>query len=417
MLRVAHSWDRGRHGWYVRFFRNGRRRSSKVGPPGPEGEAKARAWVEAYEARVERERLWERGPDQPLPIDELVRTWRSRHAPLRSRRTQITDYGLVEHLARHFGGLDARSLTDERIAEFAAAIVRSKRSGHVASNALSLLRRAINLAVKGGLLERNPVAEWSAVMRQARGRTTKEASARDAWSRDEAAAMLALAYDKERWLSVPLLAAFHSGARRGELLALRWEDVDFDQKRIHFRRTVEAGKGHKTKLPKASRGRLTPLSAVLAEALLLHRKSQRRATLRGVPDVALVFPSPRGNPWGERNFSRTFQRLRKRFSEVQVRPLPFHCTRHTYITWALNSGVPAKVVSDWTGVSVSVIEKHYAHAIQATWNTAFLDGGTWSHKSDTSEKAETDASARSTMVIRARFERATPSFGGSGHHE
>ena len=46
-----------------------------------------------------------------------------------------------------------------------------------------------------------------------------------------------------------------------------------------------------------------------------------------------------------------------------VRPLPLHCTRHSFISWALTAATPTKRVSEWCGVSVSVLERTYAHVI------------------------------------------------------
>ncbi len=56
------------------------------------------------------------------------------------------------------------------------------------------------------------------------------------------------------------------------------------------------------------------------------------------------------------------------------RPYPFHSTRHTFITWALEAGTPAKRVSEWVGATVDVIERHYAHAIPEVHKMDFLDG-------------------------------------------
>jgi integrase len=76
-----------------------------------------------------------------------------------------------------------------------------------------------------------------------------------------------------------------------------------------------------------------------------------------------VFPSPMGLLYDERNFANAWRRVRARAQKAGVRPLKFHCTRHTFITWALEAGRPAKRVSEWVGASVAVLEKHYAHVL------------------------------------------------------
>jgi hypothetical protein len=55
------------------------------------------------------------------------------------------------------------------------------------------------------------------------------------------------------------------------------------------------------------------------------------------------------------------------------RPLPFHFTRHTFITWAPEAGTPAKRVSEGISATVDAIERHDAHAIPEVRGVDFLD--------------------------------------------
>jgi integrase len=171
--------------------------------------------------------------------------------------------------------------------------------------------------------------------------------------------LLELAKRREPHLYPALRFALGTGVRRGELLALRWQDVDFDRGRVHIRRTLRPSGG--TKVPKSSRDRFVPLPSELLTLLRERRTAHRRATLMGLPEQEWVFPSPRGKLWAERNFERMWYRLRRRATDV--RPLKLHCTRHTYITWALEAGISPKRVAEWVGASIAVIERHYAHVI------------------------------------------------------
>ena len=106
------------------------------------------------------------------------------------------------------------------------------------------------------------------------------------------------------------------------------------------------------------------VSPILLEARLKQQlEEQRRALLEGKPTPEWVFPSPRGQFWSERNFSRTWERLQRRFLKQGVRPLKFHCARHTFITWALESGKSAKRISTWVGASEEVIQSNYSHLL------------------------------------------------------
>ena len=118
-----------------------------------------------------------------------------------------------------------------------------------------------------------------------------------------------------------------------------------------------------------------------------------------------VFPSPRGYPWNEHNLERAWLRLRCKALAAGVRPLKLHCTRHSFVTRALEAGTPAIRVAEWVGASVAVLERHYAHAIpDAEDALAFLD----SPGQDRDEPGRGVAK----LVTQAGFEPATPSFGG-----
>jgi len=246
-------------------------------------------------------------------------------------------------------------------------------------------------------------------MREARKVTASETATRDAWTKDEIVTLLELASWKSPHLFPALAFALGTGCRRGEILGLRWEDVDLARRRVQIRR-VPTGEGKgKTRVPKTG-GRIVPLSPDLVD--LLDQLSRDR-----VRRPSWVFCSPRGYQWQERNFTRAWETLREKAAIKGVRALPFHCTRHTYITLALEAGMPAKQVSDRVGASVATIEAHYAHAVPVQDDSfTVLPMGTEWGQVGTGESGE----ARNTadlMVTRARFERATPSFGESRRSE
>ena len=137
--------------------------------------------------------------------------------------------------------------------------------------------------------------------------------------------------------------------------------------RVEIRRTVNPN-GNDTKKVKTSERRFTPLGPSLCATL----KNLHRRELRGIQSD-WVFPSSTGLLWHERNFERAWYRLRHRAKKAGVRPLPFHCTRHSFITWQLEGGVPTKRVAEWVGASVRVIETHYAHAVPEETRGLVLD--------------------------------------------
>ena len=88
-----------------------------------------------------------------------------------------------------------------------------------------------------------------------------------------------------------------------------------------------------------------------------------------------MFPARQGGAWDEHNFERCWRRVRDAAVLRGVRPLPWHCTRHTFISWGLAAGIPSKRIAEWVGASVATIERHYAHVMPLEDDSmSFLDG-------------------------------------------
>lgn len=168
-------------------------------------------------------------------------------------------------------------------------------------------------------------------------------------------------------LEVPILVAVDLGARRGEVLALRWSDVDLDARRIVIRRSLEQTKEHglRFKEPKSGKVRVNALSDHTAIALRRHRAKQNEKRLILGPaftDGDLVFPKPDGCPWNPDNFGKSFAGLVAKAPGVpKVR---FHDLRHTSATILLGQGVATKVVSERLGHSTTALTTDtYQHVI------------------------------------------------------
>ena len=145
----------------------------------------------------------------------------------------------------------------------------------------------------------------------------------------------------------------------------------------------------------------------------------RAGRVHGLPGPAtrskgVGFGQPRktGRFWHPRNFTRTWDRLRRRrFARGEIRLLEFHCTRHSFIMWALEAGTRTKKVAEWAGASVAVLANQYAHVVPtADERMDFLSSArrksTTEHRPN---KKKTRANARSAMWRRLlrKLERET----------
>ncbi len=166
------------------------------------------------------------------------------------------------------------------------------------------------------------------------------------------------------------IAAF-TGLRQGELLALRWENVDLEGRVLRVVASLETvredGKAiTRSKVPKTPRSRReVPLSRLATEVLRRQRValSEIRLALGGAyGDEGLVFPSPlTGQAWAPRSFSVGFGRLVKKASLATT----FHGLRHSYASIQIKAGSPLTVVSGLLGHStVGVTGDVYAHVLR-----------------------------------------------------
>jgi integrase len=167
-----------------------------------------------------------------------------------------------------------------------------------------------------------------------------------------------------------VVLALGSGARRGEILALRWQDLDLDGATVRIERSLEQTRaGLRPKAPKTKHGRrLVTLPAFAVEALRAHRRRTlelRIALGRGkLADDALVFSRLDGSPLPPNDLSRDWRRF------VKARGLPavaFHALRHTHVSALINSKIDLLTISRRIGHSSPVVTlRVYAHMFQNT---------------------------------------------------
>jgi integrase len=160
--------------------------------------------------------------------------------------------------------------------------------------------------------------------------------------------------------------AVTTGMREGELLGLRWRDVDLDERKLHVVGSLQniAGEGWKIVEPKTARSRrLVVLSELGAQSLRRHRAMQAERRLRAGDaweDNDLVFPNRLGKPINPPNLLiRSFHPLLAKAKLPRVR---FHDLRHTAASLLLDQGIHPKIVSEMLGHStVSITLDLYSH--------------------------------------------------------
>jgi integrase len=220
------------------------------------------------------------------------------------------------------------------------------------------VHKALADAVDADLLHRNP-ADRAKPPRANAGTSSGVAS----WDADELGAFLK-AVAELRLGAIWRLAAM-TGMRRGEVLGLRWSDVDLDAGRISIRHALVAvGYEIVESTPKSHNARVVDLDAETVAVLRRHRRLQ--ATERSewgsdYEDHDLVVAKENGEPIHPHTFSQSFERI---IAKTGLRKIRLRDLRHTHASLALKAGVPVKVVSERLGhESPAFTLKQYVHVI------------------------------------------------------
>jgi integrase len=136
------------------------------------------------------------------------------------------------------------------------------------------------------------------------------------------------------------LAATMSGLRQGELIALRWIDVDWQAARIRVRRNYTRQAFGTPKSKRSSRS--VPMTERLAGALDRHFKASE---YQGDEDLVFAHPYT-GAPL---DASKLRKRYKQALASAGVRPVRFHDLRHTFGTHCAAAGVPLRTLQEWMG--------------------------------------------------------------------
>ena len=231
----------------------------------------------------------------------------------------------------------------QQIKEGEEAPIQEKRglSSQTALHVHRVLSQALSHAVRLGVLFKNPARQVKPPRSPSREIKIL--------GKDEIATVISAA--KEVGLYVPVLVAVTTGMRRGELLALRWSDIDLKAASLTVNQSLERIKGKfefKSPKTKTSRRAIT-LPAFSVEALREHYRAQLEERFKlglGKDPRTLVFSRPDGHPMDPDTLSKSFRRL---VAITEVTSITFHGLRHTHISHLLMEGVHVKVVSERAG--------------------------------------------------------------------
>jgi integrase len=222
-------------------------------------------------------------------------------------------------------------------------------------NTLKLIRAPINgvlsYAVELELIESNPLRDLALKYK-------KKKFEIDPLTESESQLLLEQAKNFMHGEYYPsILCALRTGMRIGEMRALKWIDIDFDNRQIEVKRSYHRGRMTDTKNHKCRR---VDMTVHLTETLKAHRLAQKRGALKkGKPVSEFVFARTREELLSRKSFNNALNRCTKK---TGLRKIRIHSLRHSYATIRLMRGHNVGDVSYQLGhSSIKITYDVYAH--------------------------------------------------------
>jgi integrase len=365
----AYELKSGRRQWAIVLYQGKR--------AGKDGKLRdAYRWIRGFrtqkEAQVELTKLLRSIDDggyvepSKATVSEYLDRWLSTYAKPNvagktyERYKQIIDKDIKPKL----GHVKLSRLTPIQIADFYAWALTSgrKRSqGGLSARTVLHFHRLLHQALQQAVL-------WQL-------RSTNPCDAVEAPSPDDKE-MKAVDEDGSAWLItaatgspfyMPVVYALCTGLRRGEILAQRWQDLDFEMGRLFVAQSLEQTRegGLKFKIPKGKKRRRITMLPLLIESLKAHRELQAKNRKMFGSDynaaLDLVIALPDGSPWAPDSFTAAYADFSVKIGMKGIR---FHDLRHSHASQLLRQGVPVKTVQERLGhANASITLNTYAHAM------------------------------------------------------
>ncbi len=302
-----------------------------------------------------------------VTVEQFGKDWVSRLAMSGLKPATVSNYGwiLQRYVYAEIGSVRVVSLTPQHVRDLLAATAAKGVSPRTVQLTRAVLRsmladaereevvhRNVAALVKGPRVERQEVVPWNV---------------------DQA--MRFLASVRGHRLGPLFSVGVALGLRKGELLALRWDDVDLLGATLRVQRTVQrlgSGVGLVVGSPKTARSRRTiPLPEMCVSALMGHRERQEIEQVdagESWQDLGLVFASTVGTVIEPRNLNRLLDQLSAQAGVPRIR---FHDLRHTCASLLLAQGVSPRVVMEMLGHSqMSMTTDLYGHVMPTALRAA-----------------------------------------------
>jgi integrase len=294
-------------------------------------------------------------PDQAWRVGDYLQYWLNEviRPTRREKTSELYESTIRLHIAPFMGGTRLSRLSVQRLQRLLTDRAAAGCSPRTIQLIRSILSSALSRAVKEELLSRN-VARLLEVPHWQRKDVTP-------WTVAQVRTFLAAAAGSRYELAFLLL--IHYGLRRGEVLGLRWRDIDFAGQTIHIRQQLQRTNAGLRRGPvkTAAGNRDLPLVPSVAAKLRARAETTSPENVTALlASPTLVFRSKTGQPIEPNNLVRAFHAIRQR---ARLPRISVHYLRHTTATLLKDLGVPARDAQLILGhAHISTTQQLYQHA-------------------------------------------------------
>lgn len=292
-----------------------------------------------------------------VTVGEYLSDWLiKRKNEIRPTTYQSYENHINFYINPELGNIQLQILQSNQVQKFIDFLLEKYKPTTV-QGTIKVLKKALNDAEISGLIKKNPIKHMKLPQ-------NNEQSNFRTWSVEESNRFLI--HSKNSRINIAYILAIYTGMRKGEVLGLRWRDVDFNARTISVLQTLNLIKGKLTfgKPKSKSSQRRISIPDYVIRKLLEHKeiqKQEKEIFSYAYNDHDLVVAAENGQPIWPRNLQRNFNNL---ILQSNVPKIRFHDLRHTHATIMLLNGEHPKVVSERLGHNrIGITLDTYSHVL------------------------------------------------------
>jgi integrase len=305
--------------WYIDYRVNYRRKREKIGP----SKALAETVFKKRKVEIAEGKFLDIKKEHKVKLEDFADEYLELHCKTNNKSWRKSDYPALKHLKKHFAGKYMHEITPKDIEQYKAERIKEVSRATV-NRALNVLSSLYNRAIEWGKAVDNPMAKV---------RLFKVPEKRIRYLEKEQINRLLTCCCEH--LKPIVVVALHTGMRKGEILGLKWRDIDIQTGIIHLFDTKNGEK------------REVPMNDMVRRTIIRVLKN---------PESQYVFCNKNGKPYTD--VRKSFYTALKKSDIVNFR---FHDLRHTFASQLVMSGIDLNTVRELLGHKSIEMTLRYSH--------------------------------------------------------